>query len=905
MTELNASPGSGSVGARPLDEHALGGTLAPATSQRKTVLNRTGRFTTVFVLATIAWICVGLALAVALIGRIVGYPVLGDAVENFVSYSGPAGASAIIGATTLAAIVSRLIRPQSVLPVVLSVSALLFLGATLATGNAVALVAACGVMTVATLLGHLCLTGLGLPALGISRIVIASATGLGLFGLVGFILATIGALNATGIGVCAAAVLIATALVWRKTHVNPLVQEKRREGTELSWLETLLAGVLAGLVVFASLSALAPEVMYDPFRQHLPIAEAIWHSQSIAVIGNLGVSRDPVLGHLLFAIAFGLGDTNAAILLNMLFGIGCVAGVATAAYQLAGRTAAVVSLTAYAAMPLALWEMGHAYTDLFPVFFALASLQCILRWQQDNRHAWLVLAGLATASAFAAKLTAIWIVVPLAFGVFAIGRSRWNPGERVAAALWFAAGALAALPWLVRTLMIFGGLPAKLALFLESMFSVIPGVHIAIQQQVDPGFNPIVGEVGIGHGWLDIVRAPLLISYASDRFPDQAIGGGDLGLVVPLLLPFVLLAPKTRATALIAMSVAVSYVGWWFSPLQATRHLLPTLAFLALLIGAGVASSASLVGVPKRALSLATRIALAAGVILAPVLLVTGRMSQVPVDLIVGRVTAAEYTSREIPAAAELAAASVLLPPQTPLLYIGKWGGAQLYTTAPLVNAGQLTQDSLDEQFGTDDAAVLSKLEELGVSAFIWDRPTTRPEDTTSHLLSLGFLSRHTRVVQASNDYLLFSVTPDAREFWNVDPDSTLVKDPEFELIKRNKSEWTSDSRLTTSNGLVAPRRQGIVRQKIRVTAGADYLMVANVACQDLWSRTILSLRWYGEGGAELSQNSQTVFPGEELNDQFLWARAPAGATSAGVEFGGQSRCEFSRVDVFEQPRTE
>lgn len=902
MTEINASPGSRGVGSSPQDDRSPAGVPSPTTSSSRTVLDYTGRASAGFALVAILWICVGLALATALIGRILGYSILGDSVQNFVTYSGPFGAGAIIFVTTAAAMVTRWLRPQSVLSTVLAVSALLYLAATVATGRLVALVAACCIIAMATLLGHICLVAFALPAQGLTGLVIASATGLGLFGLVGFLLGIIGALNVIGVGACVVLVLIAAALLWRTKHIHPLAWARLGNKTNLTWLESFCVGVLVGLAVFSSMSALVPEVMFDPFRQHLPVAEAIWRSHSIAVIPNLGVSRDPVLGHLLFAVAFGFGDTNAAILLNMLIGIGSIAGVAVAANQLAGRTSVVVSIAAYVGMPLVLWELGHAYTDMFPAFFTLVSLLCILRWQQDDQHGWLFLAGLASASAFAAKLTAIWIVVPLAIGVLIIGRRSWNTRERVVTTLWFAVGALAALPWLIRTLVVFGGLPAKLALFLESAFSLIPGVHIAIQQKVEPGFNPIVGEVGIGHGWLDILRVPFLIAFASDKFPDQAIGGGDLGLVLPLLVPFVLLAPRTRGSALIAMSIGVSYLGWWFSPLQATRHLLPTLAFLVLLIGSGVANVTISARRQQKILTLVSRFALALGVILSPILLVTGRMSQVPFDVIIGRVSAAEYVTREIPAAVELAEASALLPPQAPLLYIGKWGGAQLYTTAPLINAGQLTQESLDEQFGQEDGEVRTKLQDLGVTAFVWDRPTTKPEDSTSRLLSLEFLSKNTRVVQISNGYILFSIVPDARDFWNVDPDSTLVMDPEFNSIKRTNSPWSSDERITRSNGTIAPRRQSFVQQSIRVEPGARYLLVANVACPDLWSRTTLSLRWLSEDGAEISQDSQTVFPGTELNDQFMWATAPEGAISVTVGFGGQSRCDFARVDVFEQP---
>ena len=903
VTEITKRPETGTIASNTLLDHPQA-TPAPVPNEHRDVVPRvkSKRLSNAYVVATIVWVCVGIGLAVALVVRILGYPALGEGVENFVTYSSPAGAAFIIGATTLVGIVAKLFRPQSVLAAVLAAGLLLILAATISTGRIGALLAAFAVMAMATLLGRCCLSFLSLPALGLSRLVISCATGLGLFGLVGFVLGYAGALNTVSVAACAVGILGASWFLWQREGKHSILRDFRWDIAEFTWLETVLAGVVAGLVVFASLSALAPEVMFDPFRQHLPIAETIWQSQSLRVIPYFGVSRDPVLGHLLFAIAIGRGDVNAAILLNMMIGIGCLAALAATTYQVAGRSAAVVGLAAYATMPLALWEMGHAYTDLFPVFFSLVSLHCALLWQRDGRSGWLVLAGLAAASGFAAKLTAVWVLIPLALGIFIIGRRPWNLRERIVASLWFSAGALAALPWFVRTLFVFGGLPAKLALFIESALTSIPGVHVAIQQQVESGFNPIVGEVGIGHAVLDVVRVPFLIAFASDKYPDQAISSGDLGIILPLLIPFVLLIPRTRSSLLIALSVGVSYAGWWLSPLQATRHLLPTLAFLAILVGAGVASSVQLGESRRNALTRSARVALGVGVILAPLLLVSGRMSQVPIDVIVGRVSAEEYVDREIPAASELARASEMFPPHAPLLYIGKWGGAQLYTTARLVNAGQLTQESLDEQFGQDEDDILRTLEGLGVSAFIWDRPTTKPEDATSSLLSLAFLSQHTRVIASSNDYMLFSIVPNGSDYWIVDPATTLVRDPEFETIKTKKSVWESGSRVAQSGGVIAPRRDDIIHQQIDVTGGTSYVMVASTSCPDYWSRTTLALRWLDVDGQEISRDSQVVFAGSTLNDQFIYATAPEGATYANVEFGGQSRCEFSRVDVFAQP---
>lgn len=224
-----------------------GGAPSPTTSKPRTILDYTGRTSAGFALVAILWICVGLALATALIGRILGYSVLGDAVQNFVTYSGPFGAGAIIVVTTTAAMVTRWLRPQAVMATVLAMSALLYLAATLATGRLVALIAAFGIIAAATLLGHICLVAFALPAQGLADFVIASGTGLGLFGLVGFFLGIVGALNVIGIGACVVLVLIAAAFLWRSGHIRRLDWAHLRNETNLTWLGSPVLGCLLGL----------------------------------------------------------------------------------------------------------------------------------------------------------------------------------------------------------------------------------------------------------------------------------------------------------------------------------------------------------------------------------------------------------------------------------------------------------------------------------------------------------------------------------------------------------------------------------------------------------------------------------------------------------------------------------
>src|SRR5262249_55585855 len=88
----------------------------------------------------------------------------------------------------------------------------------------------------------------------------------------------------------------------------------------------------------------------------------------------------------------------------------------------------------------------------------------------------------------------------------------------------------------------------------------------------------------------NLLTTPWRLTFHADQLTLPVIGAGEIGVILLLLLPLVLFAPRTRATALLAVTVLLSAAAWWFTPLQLMRHLLPTLAIVCALAGAGLAS---------------------------------------------------------------------------------------------------------------------------------------------------------------------------------------------------------------------------------------------------------------------------------------------------------------------------
>jgi hypothetical protein len=67
------------------------------------------------------------------------------------------------------------------------------------------------------------------------------------------------------------------------------------------------------------------------------------------------------------------------------------------------------------------------------------------------------------------------------------------------------------------------------------------------------------------------------------------------------------------------------------------------------------------------------------------------------------------------------------------------------------------------------------------------------------------------------------------------------------------------------------------------------------VKCEDDIDRVNLRLRWFDEGGSEISTAFEVVIPGADWSEPFIWHRAPEQATSVTVGLAGR-RCLFDKA---------
>jgi 4-amino-4-deoxy-L-arabinose transferase-like glycosyltransferase len=804
------------------------------------------------------------------------------------------------------ALLSRRLRPTGTLPLTITIGAVVILAAAISTGGLVSSLIALTVLLLAWLLGETILIHAPLgERKTLVRVPLAIASGLMVQGLLLFGLGAVGQLNAPLV-LGAGAVLFVASLVLRRERLSRAPSRLRRWRPEApSWFETVIIGLSVGFVTYALLAVFVPELHADAMQDHLPIAREVWQSGKVSYVQAITTSRDPIQAHLFYAVVYGFGGMTAAKLLHAAIGLVTVASIAAIGSLLSSRTAATVGAAIFVTTPLVLWEMGHVYPDLFPVLYIAAAILCLLLWQRDGTWIWLVGAGLMTGFGFTTKKTLGIVAVCLVAAIFLVGRQSWRWRERIVTTVLFGFCAVVVVtPWLVRGVILGGrALPDLPTLFAYGVAAL--GLSVA----GDPGLGAQVGRASgaIGeHGLLALLQSPWRMALHEEPFRSHyaVIRGSDIGVAFLILIPLAMGALRSRAMALLVVTSAFSYVTWWLLPVsyQNTRHLLPVLAIMAPLAGAGVAAAMARAGRdsgPHRASAIMTPLGVSVGLLIVPFLFATDVSTRVPVDFLLGQESASDVVEREVSAVAALKGTQ-LLPPDTPVSYVGRWPGAQIYTEARLVHLiapDLFAPTSAPEQ-------ILATLKQLGVDYFIWDRAATPASGWRAPLLSTDFLRRHTRILAGDEDGYLFARLPTADLTWGVSRAPNKVSDSKLNKVGEPSSPWTTSRKGVASDGVVQLNSGSSMRQKVAVVGGHAYVLAAVGQCANSVQRLELALHWFDKQGTALGVDRDSVIPGEAESQQFLWRRAPQTATRARIEVAARApaTCQLERVTLRELP---
>jgi 4-amino-4-deoxy-L-arabinose transferase-like glycosyltransferase len=456
---------------------------------------------------------------------------------------------------------------------------------------------------------------------GLELVVLGSGLGLGLLGLLNFVIGLAGLFRpvmAYGLAIGLSIVLIPQAIRlfrrWRSIQTDN--EERRTNDDPHSPVFRLLSTVYLALVlVFTLLVALLPPIDWDGLFYHLTGPKL--YLQAGRIVGGVDIPHlnFPSLMEMLFTWAILLRGDIAAKLLHAVFGLLLAGLVYLTAHRFFGRRAALPGLLVLASMPMLSTLAGWAYNDLALAFYQLASLYAIINYQlsitqnskltparragaseiQNSPLPWLILSGIFAGLAMGLKYTSF--VTP----VVIVGLILWNSVRKMSSP---SSATLSALRFTLTAVVVFAGTallvasPWYLKNWLFTGNPVYPFLFDVFGGRLWDSFRAewyASAGTGIGFKPSTLLALPWLLTLG---VRDANYWDGRTGPLFLLFLPIVLLyglfryRQSERPAALdpLLIFVLAQFIVWmlgvvWSRSLWQSRLLLPGLAALAPVTG--------------------------------------------------------------------------------------------------------------------------------------------------------------------------------------------------------------------------------------------------------------------------------------------------------------------------------
>lgn len=356
----------------------------------------------------------------------------------------------------------------------------------------------------------------------------------------------------------------------------------------------------------ALIAALAPPTAKDTVLYHFALPKAylaagggIEVPYNIAGYYPLGVELHAVWAMLLGApLGARVGEAAAGATLFLFAPLLVMVVYGWARERGVDRAGAVAAALMVAWVPTAYDVAASAYVDLALAAYTAMAVRAFARWWTtlDGRH--LVWITVGIGGALSIKLSAAFVILPLA--LLALLRSLKGSGPGTAVIAGSAIGALGtgvalAAPWYVRNWIRTGS--PLFPFYLGIWPAQAPGWDLERSQLYETLFS----LYGNTQSAFDYLLAPVRLAVAAQ--PDQpSFYDGVLGIAVAFALPLIAWASWTRRLdvelRLATLVSACLFVFWLFSS-QQLRYLLPALPGLAV---ASAAAAGALGGARGRAL---------------------------------------------------------------------------------------------------------------------------------------------------------------------------------------------------------------------------------------------------------------------------------------------------------------
>ena len=385
-------------------------------------------------------------------------------------------------------------------------------------------------------------------------------------GCLSFLIAILCTLHMARRGVFQWGGLAVISLALWQARVAP--RRKSLPAISLKWM-TVFFLIFGAFLIYYFFNALAPEISPDGSGYHLGNVVRMWRNHGFAWDYPSMYAYFSQGAEMLFLVAFTFGRHSAAALVHFTWlctlPLLMVCWGRRFGYPGAGLFAAILVF----ASPVIGKDGVSAYNDLTVATLIFAVFYLLQVWDDYQSPNLLILIGLLAGFSYGVKYTA-FLTLPFAIGWVCSGRFRGSARLTVRDILYLLLPALLMVaPWVLRNWFWVGN---PFAPFLNSWFPN-PSYH--------PGMERIYAETlrhypDIKHYW----QIPLQLTLRNGFY------GGTVGPVF-LLVPCGLLALRFKSGRRLLLAGVVFALPAYLN--VGTRFLIPSMPFLALAMGIGLA----------------------------------------------------------------------------------------------------------------------------------------------------------------------------------------------------------------------------------------------------------------------------------------------------------------------------
>lgn len=404
-----------------------------------------------------------------------------------------------------------------------------------------------------------------------ARAGVGGLIGIGLFGLVTFLLGIFGvpSFHLVALGLIAVVGL---------ASFRSLIPERRtQEKLPNYWL--ILPGAIGLLLLFRLIFALSPSDAndWDSISHQMAMSKIWLEAGRISWIPFMDHSNIPSAINSAYVPMLALGGQFACKTLIWwcaVFAIWSVAGVCSFVY---GKKAGVWAAIALACIPVFIWEAGSAYIDIPNGAFAGLSLLFAGLWLRDSDRKWITLSAVCFGLAMASKYTAFQYGAALVASLLVFGAlSKSFAKSAATAGAVIAIGLLFAAPFLIRNVVNTGN-PVY-----PFFYSVFGGRNW--NAEYEQAYKMEQSRFGVGKEPEKIAGSVTALALDPGR---QINNGAVWGAVGPMFVfGFIAWAftRRTRFESGAMLMCALTLLSWFFLT-QQSRYIIGLLFPVAVLVG--------------------------------------------------------------------------------------------------------------------------------------------------------------------------------------------------------------------------------------------------------------------------------------------------------------------------------